>query len=147
MAAVSRILLLAGAAGLVVSAVLPWVRVEGLPVSIDLDLVGVDLSAGSTTVSGTETSVWPVVLGVGAVVAVLALAGVARKLLLGLGLLVAVAGGALVYYAENVIDIETSGRSIVEQVVAGAVLESSTGAGPPVMLASGIAILLGALIR
>ena len=128
---------------MVVSTFLPWVRVEGAP--INLDLIGARVSPGGTTVAGTETSAWPIVIAVGAVVAVLALLNMARKLLLLFGLLVIVAGGGLLYYALNVVDIETAGRSVIERAVAGAAVTSSAGAGPFVLLASGVCIVIGAL--
>ena len=147
MRSVARLLVLAGAAGVVLSAFLPWVSLEGLPLGLDLGWLGVDLSPGGTTVSGTETSAWPVVAGVGALAAVLAVLNLARKLVLLLGLLVVAAGGGLLYYVLNVVEIETSGRTAVEQAVAGAAVTSSAGAGPFVLLAGGACILIGALIR
>lgn len=143
----ARLLVLAGAAGVVASAFLPWVSVEGAPLALDLGWLGVDVSPGGTTVSGTETAAWPVVAGVGALVALLAVFNVARKLMMLLGLLVVVAGGGLLYYVLNVVDIETAGRTAVEQALAGAAITSSAGAGPFVLLAAGVAILLGAVIR
>jgi hypothetical protein len=142
---VARLLLLAGAAGVVASGFLPWVTVKG--VALHLDLIGADVTPGSKTVAGTETSAFPAVAGVGAAVAFLALFNIARKLLLLLGLLITVAGGGLLYYVLNIVDIETSGRSALEQAVAGALITSSTGPGPPLLLASGIVIFLGALAR
>jgi hypothetical protein len=127
----------------VFSTFLPWVRVEGAP--IHLDLIGARVSPGGTTVSGTETSAWPIVIAVGAVVAVLALLNVARKLLLLFGLLVIASGGGLLYYALNLVDIETAGRSVIERAVAGTAVTSSAGPGPFVLLASGVCILIGAL--
>ena len=143
MKTVSRLLLLAGAAGVVFSTFLPWVKVEGAP--INLDLIGARVSPGGTTVSGTDTSAWPIVIAVGVVVAVLALLNMARKLLLLFGLLVTAAGGGLLYYALNVVDIETAGRSVIERAVADAAVTSSAGAGPVLLLASGVCILIGAL--
>ena len=141
--ALSRLLLLVGAAGVVVSTFLPWVSVEGAP--IQLNLIGTRVSPAGTTVSGTETSAWPVLLAVGAVIAVLALLNMARKLLVLFGLLVVVAGGGLLYYALNVVQIETAGRTALERAVAGAAVTSSAGLGPYVLLASGVCILVGAL--
>jgi hypothetical protein len=140
-----RILLLAGAAAVAASVSLPWVTVEGR--SIHLDLLGTTVSPGGKTVSGTDTSIWPIVLGVAGVVSTLALLNVARKLVLLLGFLITAAGAGLVYYATNVIDIETSGRTVIERALAGATLTSSLGAGPPVLVAGGLAILLGGLMR
>jgi hypothetical protein len=141
-----RLLLLAGAAGLALSVVLPWVTVSGLPLSLDLGVIGADITPGSKTVAGVETSVWPVLVGVAAVVAVLALLNAAYKLLAVVGVVVAAAGGALVYYCANVVDIETKDSGPIAQALANALIESSTGPGPWLILASGIAIFVGALL-
>ena len=142
----SRILVLAGAAAVAGSVSLPWVTVTGaLPSQLDLGLLGAEVSPLSKTVSGTETKAWPVVAGVAAVVAVLALLGLARKVLVLLGLLTTVAGGALLYYVVNVVDIETKGDAL-KNALANAALDSSVGAGPLLLLAGGLAILLGAMV-
>jgi len=78
-------------------------------------------------------------------VAVLAVLGLARKLLLLLGLLTTLAGGGLLYYVLNVVDIETKGNAI-KHTVAGIAVNSSAGAGPIVLLAGGLCILIGALV-
>ena len=141
---VSRLLLLAGAAGMALSALLPWVTIKGI--GLDLGLVGAELSPGARTVSGIDTSVWPVILAVAGLVAILALLNLARKLLLVLGLLVIAAGGGLLYYVSNAVDIEAGGRSGIEQLIADAVITSSTGPGTPLLIASGLAIVVGALL-
>jgi hypothetical protein len=138
----SRLLVLVGAAAVLGSVTLPWVTVEGAPVSLHLDLLGVGTSK---TVSGTDTKVWPFVAAVGVFVAVLALFGLARKLLLVLGLVTTLAGGGLLYYVLNVVDIETRGDTI-KNTLANATIDSSTGAGPVLLLAGGLCILIGALI-
>jgi hypothetical protein len=140
-----RLLLLAGACGLALSVLLPWVTVKGPGLSIDLGIVGAKVSSGSRTVAGIETSVWPVAVGLAALVAVVTLLGFATRLLAIVGVLVTLAGAALLYYCANVLDIETSGSSI-KRLISDAVLTSSTGPGPPLVLASGIAILAGALL-
>jgi hypothetical protein len=141
---ISRILVLAGAAAVLGSVAMPWVTVTGpLPRQLDLGLLGAEVSPLGKTVSGTETKAWPIVAAVGAVVAVLALLGLARKLLVLLGLLTTVAGGALLYYVMNVVDIETKDDAYAP---ANLVLDSSAGAGPMLLLAGGLAILIGALI-
>jgi hypothetical protein len=142
---IGRILILAGAGGVAASAFLPWVTVEGLP--LHLDWLGTRISPIGKTVAGTDTAAWPGVVGAGALVGLLALLNLARRLLVLLGLVITLAGAGLVYYVLNVVDIETSGRSAVEQLVAGAAVSSSAGVGPFVLLAGGIAILLGALAR
>lgn len=147
MSIIGRFLALAGAAGLVVAAMLPWVTVAGLPLRLDLGLISASVSPGGKTVSGTDTSAWPFVIGAGVLVALLALANVMRKLALALGLLIVVAGGGLLYYVSNVVDIETSGHSALERALAGVALTSSVGPGPVVVIASGLAITLGALLR
>jgi hypothetical protein len=144
--AAGRLLLLAGAAGLVLSVLLPWVTVRGLPLSLDLSIVGASIAPGSKTVSGVETSVWPVLVGAATVVVVLTLLNAAHKLLAVVGVAVAAAGGALLYYCAHVVDIETSDQGPVARALADALVESSTGPGPPLVLAGGIAILAGALM-
>jgi hypothetical protein len=147
MKSVGRLLLLAGAAGLALSVLLPWVTVRGLSLNLDLGVVGAEITPGSKTVAGVETSVWPVFVGAAAVVAVLTLLNVAHKLLAVVGLAVAAAGGALVYYCANVVDIETSDSGPIARALADALIESSTGPGPPLIVASGVAILAGALLN
>ena len=143
---ISRVLVLVGAAAMLGSVALPWVTVEGgLPDTLKLDVLGADASPLSKTVWGTETKAWPVVAGLGAVVAALALFGVARKLLVLLGVLTTLAGGALVYYVLNVIDIETRDDTL-KNALATTALDSSAGAGPLLLLAGGICILIGALV-
>jgi hypothetical protein len=127
----------------VLSTFLPWVTIEGAP--INLDLIGARVSPGGTTVSGNETSAWPVLVAVGAIVAGLTLLNMARKLLVLFGLLVVVAGGGLLYYALNVVDIETAERTVIERAVVSTAVTSSADAGPFLLLASGICILIGAL--
>src|SRR5439155_1394437 len=103
---------LGGAPGVLGSVTLPWVTVKGaLPGVLHLDLLGADASPLSKTVSGTDTKAWPIVAAVGAAVAVLAVLGLARKLLLLLGLLTTLAGGGLLNYVLNVVDIETKGNA------------------------------------
>ena len=141
----SRIIVLAGAAAVAGSVALPWVTVKGaLPSQLDLGVLGAEVSPLGKTVSGTETKAWPIVAGLGALVAVLALLGLARKVLVLLGLLTTVAGGALLYYVMNVVDIETKGDAL-KNALANAALDSSVGAGPLLLVAGGLAILIGAL--
>jgi hypothetical protein len=45
----------------------------------------------------------------------------------------------------NVVDIESSGNAIKE-VLAGALVSSTAGAGPFLLIASGVAILAGAVL-
>lgn len=148
----SRILVLAGAAAVAASVSLPWVTVKGdsLPsrLSLPLDFLGTDIPLGKS-VSGTDTKAWPIVAAVGVVIAALALFGVARKLILLLGLVTTLAGGALLYYVLNVVDIETKGdtlKDLLANRAATTVLDSSPGAGPILLIAGGLAILIGALI-
>jgi hypothetical protein len=142
MRAFGRLLALVGAVGVVASAFLPWVAVQGLP--IHLDLLGTNVSAVRTTVSGTDTEVWPVLIVLGGIAGLLALFGVLRKLLVVLGLLALIAGGALVYYVMNVIDIETSGDNL-KRTAGHLAVQSSTRTGPFVLLAGGACLFLGAL--
>jgi hypothetical protein len=145
MAFVARLLLLAGAAGMALSALLPWVTLSGR-LGLSLGTIGGQVTFGSRTVSGTETSLWPAIIAVSAVVAILAVLNVARGLLLALGLIVVAAGGALLYYVSNVVDIETGKRDAIQRALADALISSSPGPGPAVLLASGVTILLGALL-
>ena len=138
----SRVLMLAGAAAVLGSVTVPWVTVKGAP--LHLDLLGAGTSPLSKTVSGTDTKAWPVVAAVGAVVAALALFGLARKIVLLLGLLTTLAGGGLLYYVLNVVDIETKGNTI-KNTLANATVDSSAGAGPVLLLVGGLCILIGAL--
>jgi hypothetical protein len=143
---VGRLLLLAGAAGLALSVVLPWVTVKGPGLNIDLGVIGgAHITSGSRTVAGVETSLWPFAVGIAVLVFLLTLVGVATRLLAVVGLLVTVAGAGLIYYCANVLDIETSGNAL-KRAISDAVLTSSVGPGPPLILASGIAILVGGLL-
>ncbi|HEV7536880.1 MAG TPA: Trp biosynthesis-associated membrane protein [Acidimicrobiia bacterium] len=139
----SRILMLVGAAAVLGSVTVPWVTVKGAP--LHLDLLGAGTSPLSKTVSGTDTKAWPFVAAVGAVVAALALFGLARKIVLLLGLVTTLAGGGLLYYVMNVVDIETKGDTI-KNTLANATIASSAGAGPVLLLAGGLCILIGALV-
>lgn len=143
---ISRLLVLVGAVAVAASVALPWVTIKGaLPATLNLGLLGADVSPLSKTVSGTETKAWPAVAAVAAVVALLALFGLARKLIVLLGLLTIVAGGALLYYILNVVDIETKGDTL-KNALATAAMHSSAGAGPMLILGGGLAIVIGALI-
>jgi hypothetical protein len=143
---ISRILILLGAAAVLGSVTLPWVTVKGaLPTVLNLNVIGADVSPFDKTVSGTDTQIWPVVAGVGAVVAVLALLGLAKKLLVLLGLITTLAGAGLVYYTLNAVDLATKGDTL-KNTLAKTALDSSAGAGPLLLLAGGVAILVGALI-
>ena len=75
----SRVLVLSGGAATILAAFLTWVTVNGLAVTLDLGLVGADLSAVNRTVAGTETSIWPAIVAAGALAAALALLGAARR--------------------------------------------------------------------
>jgi len=141
---VSRLLLLAGAGAMAVSVLLTWVTIDGPSIALDLPLIGAEVSPRSRTIAGTDTALWPVVVAIAAVVAILGLLGVARRLLLALGLLVVGAGNALLYYVSNAVEIESNDRGRIEQLVADALISSSTGPGPPLLIAAGIAIFAGA---
>lgn len=143
---IARVLLLAGAVATILAALLPWVTVSGPSLSLDLGLVGAEVSTGERTVAGLDTSLWPVLLVVAIAVAVLALLGIARRVLLVLGLLVTAGGGLLVVYMANVVDVETRGDTELKQAAADALLSSSIGLGTPTLLGGGIAIVAGALL-
>lgn len=140
-----RVLVLLGAAALALGTVLPWVDVAGVP--LKLDWLGLQVPRIGREVAGTDTAAWPFVLGFAAVVALLALAGRARRLVLGLGLVSLVGSGGLLYYLSNVIEIETSGRSAVEQTLAQLAIRSSVQVGPYVLLTGAALIVAGALMR
>ena len=129
-----------------VSVLLTWVTIDGPSIALDLPLIGAEVSPRSRTIAGTDTALWPVVVAIAAVVAILGLLGVARRLLLALGLLVVGAGNALLYYVSNAVEIESNDRGRIEQLVADALISSSTGPGPPLLIAAGIAIVAGALL-
>lgn len=141
----SRVLVLAGAAATILSAFLTWVTVTGLTGTLDLALAAVDVGPDDGTVAGTDTALWPALVAVGVVAAVLGFLGVARPVLIGLGVLTTIAGGVLLAYMANVIELETRGDSELKRAVADALLESSVGPGTPVLLLGGVLILLGAL--
>ena len=141
---VSRFLLLAGAIGLAVAVLLPWVTIRGI--ELQLGPIGAEVAPGARTVNGIDTVLWWYLVGLGAIVAILAFVDIGRRTLLGLGLIVIAAGGALLYYLSNVIDIETSDSNAIEKLIADGVLSSSVGPGAPVIIASGIAIVAGALL-
>jgi hypothetical protein len=142
---ISKVLGLAGAAATILSAFLTWVTVTGLAVTLDLDLISADVGAGNRTVAGTDTVLWPAIVAVGALAAVLALLGVGRRLLIGLGLITAVAGGLLLAYMANVIELETRDGARIEQDTARTLLDSTVGPGTPLLLAGGVLILLAGL--
>ena len=129
-----------------VSVLLTWVTIDGPSIALDLPLIGAEVSPRSRTIAGTDTALWPVVVAIAAVVAILGLLGVARRLLLALGLLVVGAGNALLYYVSNAVEIESNDRGRIEQLVADALISSATGPGPPLLIAAGIAIVAGALL-
>ena len=144
MRSLSRLLLLAGAAGVALSVLLPWVTIRGI--ALDLGPIGAAVSPVARTVSGTDTSVWPLIVAIAAVVALLAVLNVARRVVLVLGLVAVAGGGALLYYVTHAVEMEAEGRSAIEQLIANAVITSSTGPGTPLLVAAGLAIVAGALL-
>lgn len=138
-----RLLVLAGATATVLSVFLTWVTVTGLTVTLDLALAVADLGPEDRAVAGIDTVLWPALVAVGALAAVLGLLGVARPVLIGLGLLTTLAGGLLLAYMANVIAVETRGGSELERAAADALLDSSVGPGTPVLLLGGVLIALG----
>lgn len=142
---ISRVLVLAGAAATVLSVLLTWVTVTGLRVTLDLDLIGADVGAGNRTVAGTDIALWPGIVAAGALAAVLALLGVGRRAIVVIGLLTTIAGGLLLAYMANVIELETRDGAQVERAAARGLLDSTVGPGTPVLLAGGVLILLGGL--
>ena len=144
---ISRALVLAGSGATILSAFLTWVTVTGLTVTLDLDLISADVGAGNRTLAGTDTVLWPALVAVGVLAATLALLGVGRILLIGLGLLTAIAGGLLLIYMANVIELETRDGAQLPRAAARALLDSTVGPGTPLLLAGGILIGLGGLTR
>jgi hypothetical protein len=140
-----RLLSAVGAFGVLVSVLLPWVTVSGTPLDLDLGLLSVDIVPGGRTVSGTGTSVWPIVVVAGLVVLGLIVVPRAGRLIAALGGLIALAGAGLLYYAENIIRFKTEQHGAIVALIAKATITSSTGPGPPVLLASGLVILAGGL--
>jgi hypothetical protein len=143
--AVGRLLTIAGGIGVVVSVFLPWVTVAGTPLKLGLGLLSVSVVPGGRTVSGTGTSVWPIVLVVGLLVLALGLAPRAGRLLAVLGGLIALAGAGLTYYMANIVNLEADKHGAIVAMLANATITSSTGLGPPLLLASGVVILVGGL--
>ena len=144
--AIGRVLVLLGAGAVALGAVLPWVTVKGLEVSLDLGVVGASAVPGAETVAGSDTSLWPVLVGGAALVAILGLFGVVRWVLAGAGLILGLAGGALLYYVANVVEIETRDAGGLRREVLESLLTGSVGLGPPLIVAGGAAILAGALV-
>jgi hypothetical protein len=144
---ISRALGVAGGGATILSVSLTWVTVTGLTFTLDLDLISADAGAGNRTVAGTDTALWPAIVAVGALAAVLALLGVARSMLVGIGLLTTVAGGLLLAYMANVLELETRDGAELEGAAARSLLDSSVGPGTPVLLAGGILILVGGAHR
>ena len=140
-----RVLTLIGAAMLALGAVLPWIVVEGVP--LKLDWLDVRVPVNGREVSGTDTPLWPFLLGLAAVIAVLGVLARAWRVLLGLGLLTLVGTGALMYYLRNVIEIETSGRSGLEQTLAEVAVRAPVQSGPYLLLVGALFIVAGALTR
>ena len=143
----SRLLVVSGAAATIAAAFLPWVTISGLGATFDLGLIGADVSAGDRTVAGTDTALWPALVGAAIAGGALGLLGVARRVLALLGLLTAVAGGLLVYYMANVVELETRDDGALKRAAGRALLDSSIGVGTPLLLAGGLLILMGALAR
>ncbi len=144
----ARLLLLGGAASTAGSSLLPWVTVRGrLASSLDFGLIGARAGAGDRTVAGIDTTLWPLLVGIGVLVALLALLGIARRLLLVVGLVVTAAGVLLVIYMSNAVDVATRGDAPLARAAADALLSSSVGPGTPLLLGGGVAIAAGALLR
>ncbi len=140
-----RLLTTIGGLGVVVSVLLPWVTVSGIPLDLNVGLLSVDIVPGGRTVAGTGTSAWPIILAAGLLVIALSLVPRAARLVAVLGGLIAIAGAGLVYYVENIIKFKTDQHGAIVRLIARATITSSTGPGPPLLLASGVVILVGGL--
>lgn len=143
MRALGRLLTLTGGIGVVASALLPWVTVAGTPLKLGLGLLSVDVVPGGRTVSGTGTSVWPIVVVAGLLIIALSLAPRAGSVLAVLGGLITIAGAGLTYYMANLVNLEAEKHGAIVRMLANATITSSTGPGPPLLAASGIVILVG----
>jgi len=144
---IARALGLAGSAATILSAFVTWVTVTGLTATLDLDVISADVGAANRTVSGTDTVLWPALVAIGVIAAILALLGVGRILLVGLGLLTTLAGGLLLAYMANVIELETRDGAQLERAGARSLLDSTVGPGTPLLLAGGMLVLLGGLAQ
>jgi drug/metabolite transporter superfamily protein YnfA len=140
-----RLLATLGGLGVLASVFLPWVTVSGTPLHLGLGLLSVDIVPGGRTVSGTGTSIWPVIVVAGLLVLGLSVIPRAGRLIAALGGLIAAAGVGLVYYVENIIKFKTDQHGAIVALIAKATITSSTGPGPPLLLASGLVILVGGL--
>lgn len=141
---VGRVCVLAGAVAVAVSVALPWIRIRNaMP---GLRVLGVPVGPADRTMTGLDTSIWPVVVGVAAIVGLLALLGRARLLAAGLGGLAVVAGIGLLYYLAHVVELRTRHQTYLERTVAHLAVRASLQPGPVVLLAGGTVALLGALL-
>lgn len=141
-----RLLILGGAGALGLSALLPWVEIEGSLAALDLGIIGADVAPQDRTVLGVDTGLWPVLAAGAGVVVLLGLLGIARRLVVAIGLLALLAGAALLYYLANVVEIEAGERGGIEGALAEQVLTSSIGPGVPLLLGGAGAIVGGALL-
>lgn len=144
---ISRALAVAGGGATILSAFLTWVTVTGLTATLELDLISADAGVGNRTVAGTDTALWPALVAIGAIAAILALLRAGSVLLIGLGLLTTIAGGLLLAYMANVIELETRDGAELERAAARSLLDSSVGPGTPLLLIGGILILLGGVAQ
>lgn len=136
----------AGAVAIAIAVALPWVTLEGrLP--LGLTVLGAEVAAGLRTVHGFDTDAAPALFAVAAIAAVLSILNRARRVRLGLGVLVLAASGGLIYYLANVVQFQTSDRTVLERTAADLVLGSSLGAGPFVLAAGGAALVASSLKR
>jgi hypothetical protein len=140
-----RLLTIVGAVGVITSVFLPWVTISGTPLDLNVGLLSVDIVPGGRTVAGTATSIWPVICGVGLLVLILSLVPFAGRLLVVLGALIMIAGAGLTYYVANIVRFKTDQHGAIVRLIANATITSSGGPGPPLLLASGVVILVGGL--
>ena len=143
MKSIARLLILLGAAGLALAAVVPWADVAGPAQQFKLDLLNVRANPGGRNVSGLDTPAWPFLLGIAGLLVALAMFNKLRRLILLLGALITVAGVGLVYYVTNAVEIETKGDQ-VKSLVGQVAFSTDTKLGPYLLIASGLLILVGA---
>lgn len=144
MKSLARLLILLGAGGVALAAVVPWADVSGPAQQFKLDLLNVRADPGGRDVSGLDTPAWPFLIGIAALLVALVMLNKLRKLVMLFGGLIVLAGAGLVYYVTNAVEIETKGDE-VKSLVGQVAFSSDTRLGPYLLIASGLLIVVGAV--
>lgn len=139
MKGIARLLLLAGAVGVVAAAFAPWADVDG---PLSLDALGVSAEPGGQTVAGIDTPAWPVLIAIGGLVVAATVLNKLRKLVMLAGLLLVLGGAGLLYYVGNAVDIETRDDEL-RGLLAEQVIDVKAQPGPFLLLASGALLVVG----